>query len=178
LAGWTYQPTSEWSVQIGDSTFHATLDGFDGAAASVRVDDGVQRVELDWRPGQRLVGARVDGRPLVLQADPVPEGWRLSHGGAELTALVRTRQADEYNARMPKKTPPDTSRLVRSPMPGLIISVGVGEGQDVKAGQELCVLEAMKMENVLRAERDGTIAEVTIKPRDTVAADQVLLTFR
>jgi propionyl-CoA carboxylase alpha chain len=79
---------------------------------------------------------------------------------------------------MPKKMPPDTSRLVRSPMPGLIISVGVAEGQDVKAGQELCVLEAMKMENVLRAERDGTIAEVTIKPRDTVAADQVLLTFR
>ena len=79
---------------------------------------------------------------------------------------------------MPKKTPPDTSRLVRSPMPGLIISVGVAAGQDVKAGQELCVLEAMKMENVLRAERDGTIAEVTIQPRDTVAADQVLLTFR
>jgi propionyl-CoA carboxylase alpha chain len=144
----------------------------------VELDGGPPaRVELDWRPGQPLARARVDGRPLVLQADPVPEGWRLTHGGAELRALVRTRRASEYAARMPPKAPPDTSRLVRSPMPGLILAVAVAPGQEVKAGQELCVLEAMKMENVLRAERDGTVAEVGVAPRDTVAADQVLLTF-
>jgi propionyl-CoA carboxylase alpha chain len=114
---------------------------------------------------------------LVLQADPIPEGWLLTHGGAELKVLVRTREAADYAARMPPKTPPDTSRLVRSPMPGLIVSVAVAAGQEVKVGQELCVLEAMKMENVLRAERDGAIAEVNVAARDTVAADQVLLTF-
>jgi propionyl-CoA carboxylase alpha chain len=95
----------------------------------------------------------------------------------EIDALVRTRRAAELAARMPVKMPPDTSRQVRSPMPGLIVSVAVASGEEVKLGQELCVLEAMKMENVLRAERDGVVGEVRITARDTVAADQVLLTF-
>ena len=86
-------------------------------------------------------------------------------------------RAAEYAARMPVKIPPDTSRLVKSPMPGLIVSVAVAAGQEVKIGQELLILEAMKMENVLRAERDGTVAEIHIDARDTVSADQVLLTF-
>jgi propionyl-CoA carboxylase alpha chain len=107
----------------------------------------------------------------------VLEGYVLTHGGAELKALVRTRRAAEYIARMPYKAPPDTSKLLKSPMPGLIVSISVAPGQEVKVGQELCVLEAMKMENVLRAERDAVVGEVRIKPRDTVASDQVLLTF-
>ena len=102
----------------------------------------------------------------------------LSHGGAELRVLLRTRRAADYAARMPIKAPPDTSRQVRSPMPGLIVRVAVAPGDEVKLGQELCVLEAMKMENVLRAERDGVVAEVRMEPRDTVAADQVLADLR
>ena len=113
----------------------------------------------------------------MLQADPILEGYVLTHGGAELRVLLRTRRAADIAARMPPKVAPDTSRLVRSPMPGLIVAVAVAAGQDVKLGQELCVLEAMKMENVLRAERDGVIGEVRVQPRDTVAADQILLTF-
>jgi propionyl-CoA carboxylase alpha chain len=172
MPGWTYRPTEEWSVELDGRTFEAVIRG-----QEVAVEGAASRVELDWRPGELLARARVDGRAIVLQADPVPEGWRLTHGGAELRALVRTRRAAEYAARMPPKAPPDTSRLVRSPMPGLILAVAVAPGQEVKLGQELCVLEAMKMENVLRAERDGTVAEVRVAPRDTVAADQVLLTF-
>lgn len=182
LPGWAYRPTAEWWVDLGGETHTAGLapaaDAGE-AAAEVELDGRRLRVELgaDWHPGRRLVRARVDGRPLVLQADPVMEGWLLTHGGAELRALVRTRQAAEYAARTPAKAPPDTSRLVRSPMPGLIVSVGVAAGQEVKAGQDLFVLEAMKMENVLRAERDGLVGEVKVAARDTVATDQVLLSF-
>ncbi len=134
-------------------------------------------VALEWQPGQQLARATIDGRFLVVQVDPLLEGYVLSHGGAELRVLLRTRRAADYAARMPIKVPPDTSRLVRSPMPGLIVAVAVAPGEEVKLGQELCVLEAMKMENVLRAERDGMVAEVRMAPKDTVAADQVLLTF-
>ena len=177
MPGWTYEPTREWTVELGGEGYPVATRGDAGEEVAAEVAGTDIRVRLDWRPGERRVEALVDGRPLVLQADPVPEGWRLTHGGAELTTLVRTRQAAEYAARIPEKAPPDTSRLVRSPMPGLIISVQVRPGQEVKVGQELCVLEAMKMENVLRAERDGTVAEVKVAPRDTVAADQVLLAF-
>jgi propionyl-CoA carboxylase alpha chain len=182
LPGWVYKPTTEWRVELGGDTLAATLDPAPqvaGGVAGMTVEGHRLDVSLDggWSPGRRLVRARVDGRPLALQADPIPEGWLLTHGGAELRALVRTRAAAEYAARTPPKAPPDTSRLVRSPMPGLIVSVAVAPGQEVKLGQELCVLEAMKMENVLRAERDGAIAEVNVAPRDTVAADQILLTF-
>jgi propionyl-CoA carboxylase alpha chain len=78
---------------------------------------------------------------------------------------------------MPAKQPPDLSRFLLSPMPGLLVSVAVGEGQDVKAGEELAVVEAMKMENVLRAERDGTVSKLRAKPGDSLAVDQVILEF-
>ena len=174
---WRYQPVTAWTVKLGEEILPVDVDadGPDGLALAL-AGRGLT-VALDWHPGQRLARARIDGRSLVAQVDPVAEGYLLTHGGAELRALVRTRRAADYAARMPFKAPPDTSRLVRSPMPGLIVAVAVSAGQDVKVGQELCILEAMKMENVLRAERDGTVEEVKIKPRDTVAADQILMTF-
>ena len=180
MRSWRHRPTTAWTVQLGEETFLVDVDTQEGTGGALAVDVAGQRLgvaALDWRPGAPLVRATIDGRDLVAQVRPVLEGYALGHGGAEATALVRTRRAAEYAARMPAKVPPDTSRLVRSPMPGLIVSVAVAELQEVRLGQELCVLEAMKMENVLRAERDGTLAEVRIRPRDTVAADQILMTF-
>jgi propionyl-CoA carboxylase alpha chain len=136
------------------------------------------QVRLDWQPGRLLAAARVDARDLLVQVDRRPEGYLLTHRGAQLDAVIRTRKAAAYAARMPKKLPPDLSKLLVSPMPGLIVSVAVEAGQEVKAGQELCVLEAMKMENVLRAERDALVEQVLVKSRDAVAADQVLMTFQ
>ncbi|HET6521610.1 MAG TPA: biotin/lipoyl-containing protein, partial [Geminicoccaceae bacterium] len=92
-------------------------------------------------------------------------------------ALVRTRRAAALPARIPAREAPDAGKLLLSPMPGLLVSVAVEPGQAVKAGQELAVLEAMKMENVLRAEHDGTVAEVRARPGTTVAADEVLVAF-
>ena len=173
---WRYQPVTEWSVQLGDELLPVDVE-FHGDNVACTVAGQKLHVAVDWQPGQQLARATIDGRFLVVQVDPLLEGYRLSHGGAELKALLRTRRAAEYAARMPVKIPPDTSRLVKSPMPGLIVSVAVAAGQEVKVGQELLILEAMKMENVLRAERDGTVAEIHIDARDTVSADQVLLTF-
>jgi propionyl-CoA carboxylase alpha chain len=177
MRSWRYRPMTEWSVQIGDAVLPVDVDVHGDDGLTVAVAGHKQHVAVEWSPGRPLARATIDGRFLVVQVDPILEGYLLTHGGAELKVLLRTRQAAEYAARMPTKPPPDTSRLVRSPMPGLIVSVTVAQGQEVKFGQELCVLEAMKMENVLRAERDGVVGEVRIAPRDTVAADQVLLTF-
>ena len=173
---WRYRPVTAWTVQLGDELLPVDVD-LHGEGVACTVAGRKLHVALDWQPGQKLARATIDGRFLVVQVDPLLEGYLLSHGGAELRALLRTRQAAEYAARMPEKVPPDTSRFVKSPMPGLIVSVAVAAGQEVKVGQELCILEAMKMENVLRAERDGTVAEVHIGAKDTVAADQVLLTY-
>ena len=173
---WRYQPVTQWTVQLDDELLPVDVE-FHGDNVACTVAGQKLHVAVDWQPGQQLARATIDGRFLVVQVDQLLEGYRLSHGGAELKALLRTRRAAEYAARMPVKIPPDTSRLVKSPMPGLIVSVAVAAGQEVKIGQELLILEAMKMENVLRAERDGTVAEIHIDARDTVSADQVLLTF-
>jgi propionyl-CoA carboxylase alpha chain len=92
-------------------------------------------------------------------------------------AQVLSPRAAELQALMPKKQPSDTTRLLLSPMPGMLSSVAVEQGQEVKAGEPLAIVEAMKMENVLRAERDGRIAHIRANPGDSLAVDQVILEF-
>ena len=174
---WTYQPVTAWSVQLDEELLAVDVEFHGPDSLTVSIAGNKLHIALEWQPGQPLARATIDGQFLVVQVDPLLEGYLLTHGGAELRVLLRTGRAAEYAARMPPKAAPDTSRLVKSPMPGLIVSVAVLPGEDVKLGQELCILEAMKMENVLRAERDGVVGEVKMKARDTVAADQVLLTF-
>ncbi len=178
LSGWRPQPERAWSVTFGRIVVPVEVEPPRSEGETrLLVGGRALPVELDWRPGLLLVRARVGEVALTLQADPVSEGFLVRHGGARLRALVQTRQAADYASEMPEKILPDTSRQVRSPMPGLIVRLAVAEGDEVKVGQDLCILEAMKMENVLKAERDGRVAEVRVKPRDAVAADQVLLVF-
>jgi propionyl-CoA carboxylase alpha chain len=176
LPGWRPRLRKEWVVRLGEENIdvEAKLE-----PPLYIVEAGSTRHELllEWRPGAPLARATIEGRTAVVQVDRCPEGFRLSHGGIEVQALVRTREAAEFAARVPPKAPPDTSKFLLSPMPGLIVSIAVAKGQPVKAGQELAVLEAMKMENVLRAERDGVVEEIRITPGATVAADQVLIAF-
>ena len=119
----------------------------------------------------------LDGEGFCVQVERVDIAYRLNHRGVEADVLVLSKLAAELNKLMPVKAPPDTSKFLLSPMPGLLVSLAVAQGQAVKAGEELAVIEAMKMENVLRAERDAVIAAVKAKPGDSLAVDQVILEF-
>ena len=164
----------EWVVEgVGAGQRVRVAEAGDGLEVSF--SDRALAVAGDWRPGLPVFRGSVDGREVSVQVEVLAEGYRLAHRGAELTVTVRTPRAAELAALMPVKTAADASNQVRSPMPGLVLSIAVSEGQEVKAGEPLAVVEAMKMENVLRAERDGTIARVLAEPGQSLVVDQVIL---
>ncbi|MDH3911571.1 MAG: acetyl/propionyl/methylcrotonyl-CoA carboxylase subunit alpha [Rhodospirillales bacterium] len=186
LAGRAKTLGDDWVVVTAEDSHPVTLseagagDGAgDGEGAGYRVSGaaGERLVESAWRPGQALFRGRIDGRPVTVQVDRRGPWWQLTHGGARLEALVLTARVAELAARMPRKEPPDLSRFLLSPMPGLLVSLAVGAGQEVKAGEELAVVEAMKMENVLRAQRDGVVAKVHAEAGASLAVDQAILEF-
>jgi propionyl-CoA carboxylase alpha chain len=165
-----------WVVVQGDSRYPARVTRRNGSI-TVAGYTASQDVTTDWQPGDALFRGTVDGIATVFQIERSGIGWRLERGGALLELKVLPPAAAEALARMPAKQPPDLSRHLVSPMPGLLISLAVAEGQEIKAGEELAVIEAMKMENVLRAERDGTIKKLCAKPGDSLMVDQIILEF-
>jgi propionyl-CoA carboxylase alpha chain len=162
-----------------------SFDSGSGASHEVRVapgramfPDGAElAVESGWRVGDILFSGTVGGQAMHVQAEPAGLGLRLFHAGASLKASVLAPRVAELARLMPAKRPPDTSRFLLSPMPGLLKAIAVKAGQEVKAGEELCVVEAMKMENILRAERDGTISRLHAAVGDSLAVDQKILEF-
>jgi propionyl-CoA carboxylase alpha chain len=150
-----------------------------GGGPQFTVETGERQVEIEtrWSPGEPLLRAAVDRQPIVVQVDASGSGWRLIHEGGQAEALVLTPRQAELSALMPVKAAPDTSKFLLSPMPGLLASVAVGEGQEVKAGEALAVVEAMKMENVLRAVQDGTVKTLHAKPGDSLKVDQKIIEF-
>ena len=135
------------------------------------------RVETDWRPGLDCFDGTLNGTPIAVQVERRGHGFRLAHAGhADLYRVLNLRAA-ALRALMPVKRPPDLSRFLLSPMPGLLVRVSVGPGDAVKAGQEVAVVEAMKMENQLRAEQDGTVAAVLAEPGASLAVDQPIVEF-
>ena len=111
----------------------------------------------DWKPGDPVWTGTVDGRRITVQVRPVLNGFDLSHQGIETRAFVYTEREANAARLMPAKRVADSGKALRCPMPGLVVSIAVVEGQEVKAGETLAVIEAMKMENVLRAEQDGVV---------------------
>jgi len=150
-----------------------------GSGPQFVVETGDRRLEIEtsWSPGEPLLRTTVDRVPVVVQVDAAGSGWRLIHAGGQAEALVLTPRQAELYALMPVKAAPDTSKFLLSPMPGLLASVAVSEGQEVKAGEALAVVEAMKMENVLRAVQDGTVKVLHAKPGDSLKVDQKILEF-
>jgi len=134
-------------------------------------------IETDWQAGDPLMSAQVDNELMVVQVDGTGSGWRLFNEGSQAEALVLTPRQAELYTLMPVKAAPDTSKFLLSPMPGLLASVAVREGQEVKAGETLAVVEAMKMENVLRAAQDGTVKVLHAKAGDSLKVDQKILEF-
>jgi propionyl-CoA carboxylase alpha chain len=138
---------------------------------------GTTEIATAWQPGATLFEAVVDGANLCVQVDRAGSGWRLFHAGCLVDALVLGRRAAELNRLMPARRIADTSRFLLSPMPGLLKNIAVRAGQEIKTGEELCTVEAMKMENVLRAERDGTVAKLHAAAGDSLAVDQKIVEF-
>ncbi len=135
------------------------------------------RLVSSWWFGAPVWEGTINGKGAAVQVRPILNGVRLIYRGIEVEARVYTEAEAALLALMPVKEKPDTSKLLLCPMPGLVVLLNVSEGQEVAAGDALCIVEAMKMENVLRAERDGTVAKVLAKPGDSLNVDAVILEF-
>ncbi len=182
MAGWTRVGFArERIVDLDGARFAARIESagegtlravFDIAGEARAVD-----IAADWAPGDALWDGAIDGVRVVVQVRPALNGARLSHAGAAALARVYTKREAELAALMLAKKAADTSKALLCPMPGLVRSIAVVVGQEVKAGEPLAVVEAMKMENVLRAERDATVKAIMAREGDSLAVDAVIMEF-
>jgi propionyl-CoA carboxylase alpha chain len=152
----------------------------EGDTLAVRfVDAGKKRRVLAsrWQPGDPLWSGSFDGRPISVQVRPTLNGFHLAHRGVEVRACAYTEREAAAARLMPAKTKSDSGKALRCPMPGRVLAIAVAAGQEVKVGETLAVVEAMKMENVLLAERDGVVKTINVKPGDSLAVDAVIMEF-
>ncbi|MGR3759817.1 acetyl-CoA carboxylase biotin carboxylase subunit [Roseobacteraceae bacterium NS-SX3] len=167
----------DWVVTLQDQEFPVKIAA-DHDGSTIEFADGThKRVSGAWTPGDQLAEMTVNGETLVLKVGKIPGGFRIRSRGAELKVHVRTPRQAELAKLMPEKLPPDTSKMLLCPMPGLIVKVDVEVGQEVQEGQALCTVEAMKMENILRAERKGVVSKINAAPGDSLAVDDVIMEF-
>jgi propionyl-CoA carboxylase alpha chain len=179
LGGKAVTRESERAVWLGEEEIRLAVKRENGVI-EVRFHEGkarVSRVVSDWKPGAPVWSGTVDGHPATVQVRAIPNGFALSYRGVETRAYVYTEREAGYARLMPVRKTGDTGKQVVCPMPGLVVSIAVKEGQEVKAGETVAVVEAMKMENVLRAEIDGTVKKINAKPGDSLAVDAVILEF-
>ncbi|MGB7204232.1 MAG: acetyl/propionyl/methylcrotonyl-CoA carboxylase subunit alpha [Anderseniella sp.] len=165
------------SVKLGDQWVDAEIIGCEGKLFRLNVMGIEAAIETDWAPGQFVWHGRINGRPVSVQVRTEMNGFRLSHAGSEVPAHVYTPREAELVKLMPVKLPPDTSKKLLCPMPGLMVSIDVKQGQEIKAGEKLAVVEAMKMENILRAERDGVVQVIHVEVGANLAVDAVIMEF-
>jgi propionyl-CoA carboxylase alpha chain len=164
-------------VRIDRESFAIRFDGFEGGLIAY-VDEGEGRELIaHWAPGQRLLKARIDGRLRTVQVAKAGRQWRLTAHGASHKVEVLPPHVAALSRHMIEKVPPDLSKFLICPMPGLLTALHVGEGDKVEAGQPLAVVEAMKMENILRADKAGVVKKVDAKPGESLAVDAVILEF-
>jgi len=167
----------DWVVFIDGRQVRVHLTQATAQSWRVGLEDGELLVDSDWRPGESLFHARMSGAHACVQVERRGARWLLTHAGVAREVRVMRPRAAELAAIMPEKTSRAADRYLRSPMPGLLTQLLVEAGTGVKAGEPLAVVEAMKMENILRAERDGTVAEVYLDTGANLAVDQPILAF-
>jgi propionyl-CoA carboxylase alpha chain len=168
---------TDWVVTLAGQD-HAVTIAADRDGATVTFAGGAaHRVTSDWTPGQPLARLMVDDAPLTLKVGKIPSGLRVRTRGADLKVHIRTPRQAELGRLMPEKQPPDTSRFLLCPMPGLIVRISVAEGDEVQEGQALATVEAMKMENILRAERGGVVKRISVVEGASLKVDDVILEF-
>jgi propionyl-CoA carboxylase alpha chain len=171
------QVGDDWVVSLQNEAITVKVAA-DREGATVHFDDGTtHRVTSDWTPGRSLARLMVDGEAVVLKVGKIPGGFRIRTRGADLKVHVRTPRQAELARLMPEKAAPDTSKFLLCPMPGLVVKISVEEGQEVQEGQALATVEAMKMENILRAERKGTVRRIAARAGASLKVDDVILEF-
>ena len=166
----------DWIVGLNGREFPVRVRA-DKAGSTVTVGGRDLRLESGWKPGMALAEIMVDGAPLVMKVERIPAGYRLRTRGADLRTHVRSRRAAELARLMPEKLPPDTSKFLLCPMPGLVVRINVAAGDEVQEGQPLATVEAMKMENILRAERKGVVKSVAASAGESLKVDDVIMEF-
>ena len=176
MSGYESSISDDWVVIINEREHPCRAISLDGGE-EVEFDGRTYVVRSGWWFGQPLFEGTVNGEPKCFQIERRGVGYRLTHRGVQADVWVLTPRQAELRALMPEQVAPDLSRFLLSPMPGLLASLAVGEGDQVKAGQELAVVEAMKMENVLRVDNDATVKAVHAAPGDSLAVDQPILEF-
>ena len=163
-------PPSDWQVRLGDRDYDVALDGDD-----LTVDGAPLRLEAIYAPGDRAILADIDGEEIFVRIANHRTGFELTTRGASHFARVLPAHAAPLAKHMIEKIPPDLSKFLLCPMPGLLVQLHVGEGDAVEPGQPLAVVEAMKMENILRAQKAGTVKSVNAAAGDSLAVDAVIL---
>lgn len=170
-----------WVVTLGGESFTAHVEehveGPDETVMRIALEGEGREVVLRWAPGDRLARVMIDEVARVYQVDRRARGFRIRWRGADLAVLVETRRAAELAKLMPEKPEPDTSKVLLCPMPGVVVSIAVAEGDEVEEGQTLAVVEAMKMENILRAERRAVVKRINATPGASLAVDEVIMEF-
>ena len=167
----------DWNVALQGHSFDVKISA-DHDGSTVTFSDGAAlRVTGDWTPGDQLALMTVDDARLVLKVGKISGGFRIRTRGADLRVHVRTLRQAELARLMPEKVAPDTSKMLLCPMPGLIVKLDVSEGDEVQEGQALCTVEAMKMENILRAEKKGVVSRINAGAGDSLAVDDVIMEF-
>ena len=167
----------DWIVTLQGQNFPVKIAA-DQMGSDVRFEDGsMMRVSGNWTPGQTLADMTVNGQVLVMKVGKIPGGFYIRNRGAGLKVHVRTPRQAALAELMPEKLPPDTSKLLLCPMPGMLVKLDVEAGQQVEEGQALCSVEAMKMENILRAERRGIVGKINVDAGSSLAVDDVIMEF-
>jgi len=167
----------DWVVTLQGESFEVKIKA-DKKGSTVKFIDGSKmRVTSNWTPGDPLAKLKVDGERLVLKVGMIDGGYRIRTRGADMKVYVRTPRQAELAVLMPEKLPPDTSKMLLCPMPGLIVKVDVDEGDEVQEGQALCTVEAMKMENILRAEKKAVVTRINVVAGDSLGVDDVIMEF-
>jgi propionyl-CoA carboxylase alpha chain len=164
-------------VRIAGAEHRVRFGPYEGGCLA-HVDEGEPHDVIgQWRPGQLRFRGAIDGRVRTVAIARQGRKWRLTTRGASHVAEVLPEHVALLSRHMIEKVPPDLSRFLICPMPGLLTALRVSEGEHVEAGQPLAVVEAMKMENILRAEKAGTVRKVNAKPGESLAVDAVILEF-
>ena len=174
--GFGRKVTSNWVALIGNKQYPLVATHTKGGM-SITHGDKTYDIVSDWSFGDPLLTGTVNGKPICLQIERNGITYRISHFGLQIAPIVMTPRAAHLLSLMPEKAPPDLSKFLISPMPGLLREVAAVEGQEVKAGEKLVVIEAMKMENILRAEHDVKVKKVVVQPGASLSVDEVIIEF-